>query len=240
MARWDAEMNMKFLEEYRKHVCLWDPRELSYKHREAREVAYKSIADAMGMGMTVTSVIAKIRTLRNTYNNEILKAKKAAAKGKMYMSKIPWLPSMEFLKDIEPLTRKNNLDYFQNVVCIKAECSPASSPFREEHEDVPRSTPSPPPPPKEEKTHQSAKSPSPEADVVDEQETEFTSVQMAEQTENEFDLFGRIVSLQLQSLPLDVALETQELLMSVLRKQRVKVLRSQRKRRAADTSSSSS
>lgn len=42
--------------------------------------------------------------------------------------------------------------------------------------------------------------------------------------DDEFDYFGRNVALQLRTLPLPVALETQEMLLSVLKKQRLKVL----------------
>lgn len=44
------------------------------------------------------------------------------------------------------------------------------------------------------------------------------------QSENEFDVFGHNVSLQLQKLPLQYALETQELIMKLLKEQRLKYL----------------
>lgn len=45
------------------------------------------------------------------------------------------------------------------------------------------------------------------------------------ESENEFDVFGQNVSLQLQKLPLEYALETQELIMKVLKEQRIKSLK---------------
>ncbi|CAG9796939.1 unnamed protein product [Diatraea saccharalis] len=41
---------------------------------------------------------------------------------------------------------------------------------------------------------------------------------------DEFDTFGRNIAQQLRTLPIPVALETQEILLSVLRKQRLKFL----------------
>lgn len=45
-----------------------------------------------------------------------------------------------------------------------------------------------------------------------------------EQEESEFDAFGRNVVLQLKALPLKEALEAEELILGILRRQRVRVL----------------
>lgn len=60
---------------------------------------------------TVKEVVSKIRILRNTYNNELLKGKKCTKTGmgtnEVYVSKIPWLIHMDFLKNIDSYTREN-------------------------------------------------------------------------------------------------------------------------------------
>lgn len=44
---------------------------------------------------------------------------------------------------------------------------------------------------------------------------------------DEFDLFGKIIAQQLRLLPLETALETKEMLLAVVRKQRVKIANAQ-------------
>lgn len=108
--RWSLDKNIKFINEYQRNECLWDPKHPLYKNREAREAAYKVIMEAMEMG-TVKEVVSKIRILRNTYNNELLKGKKCTKTGmgtnEVYVSKIPWLIHMDFLKNIDSYTREN-------------------------------------------------------------------------------------------------------------------------------------
>lgn len=107
--RWDSATNIKFIEAYKQQVCLWDPKNPEYKNREQRYVAYRNIIEAMAMDLTVKFVISKIRSLRNTYNNEMLKSKKSVMNGRnrIYKSKIPWLDSLDFLKNIDSCTRTN-------------------------------------------------------------------------------------------------------------------------------------
>lgn len=109
--RWPADKNIQFITEYQRHECLWDPKHPQYKNRPVRESAYKEIMHVMEMD-TVKDVIGKIRSLRNTFNNEMLKAKKydalAASPEEFYHSKIPWLPYMDFLKNIEFNTRERS------------------------------------------------------------------------------------------------------------------------------------
>lgn len=113
--RWTADKNIKFINEYQRQDCLWDPKHPQYKNRNAREAAYKSIMEVMNME-TIKDVIGKIRTLRNTYNNEILKVKKCYTTGmatdELYVSKIPWLTHMDFLKNIDGYTRECKCFYF--------------------------------------------------------------------------------------------------------------------------------
>lgn len=55
---------------------------------------------------------------------------------------------------------------------------------------------------------------------------EKVSTQQLNNTENdEFDSFGNVVAKQLRTLPLEVALESEEIILAVLRKQRMKVLK---------------
>lgn len=110
--RWPADKNVQFITEYKRHECLWDPNHFQYKNRGVRTAAYQNILETMGME-TIKDVISKIRILRNTYNNELLKARKMSAEiDEVYVSKIPWLSHMDFLQQID--TRENS-SYLQKV-----------------------------------------------------------------------------------------------------------------------------
>lgn len=115
--RWSTDKNIQLINEYQRQECLWDPKHLQYKNRDARDAAYKIIMEAMEM-QNVKEVVGKIRSLRNTYNNESLKTKKSNTTGMatndLYISKIPWLSHLDFLKNIDSYTRENT----ENVVSI--------------------------------------------------------------------------------------------------------------------------
>ncbi|CAB3249210.1 unnamed protein product [Arctia plantaginis] len=116
--RWSTNKNIQFINEYQRQECLWDPKHLQYKNWDARDAAYKIIMEAMEM-QNVKEVVAKIRSLRNTYNNELLKAKKSNTTGMatndLYISKIPWQCHLDFLKNIDSYTRENTENVAPNT-----------------------------------------------------------------------------------------------------------------------------
>ncbi|XP_028038280.1 uncharacterized protein LOC114249014 [Bombyx mandarina] len=129
--------------------------------------------EAMEM-QCVKEVVGKIRSLRNTYNNELLKAKKSNTTGMatndLYISKIPWLCSLDFLKNIDSYTRENT----ENMA----------------------------------------------VDALENVSTQHFS-------NDEFDLFGQTIAQQLRQLPLEIALKTEEMILSTVRKQRIKLAKQQ-------------
>nr|XP_037874533.1 uncharacterized protein LOC119628408 isoform X1 [Bombyx mori] len=171
--RWSTEKNIQFINEYHRQECLWDPKHLQYKNRDARDAAYKIIMEAMEM-QCVKEVVGKIRSLRNTYNNELLKAKKSNTTGMatddLYISKIPWLCRLDFLKNIDSYTRENT----ENMA----------------------------------------------VDALEKVSTQHFS-------NDEFDLFGQTIAEQLRQLPLEIALKTEEMILSTVRKQRIKLAKQQ-------------
>lgn len=60
--RWSVDKNVKFINEYQRNECLWDPKHPQFKNRDAREAAYKVIMETMEMN-TVKEVVSKIRIL---------------------------------------------------------------------------------------------------------------------------------------------------------------------------------
>ncbi|KAM3961432.1 uncharacterized protein ACR2FA_004546 [Aphomia sociella] len=210
--RWTADKNIQFINEYQRNECLWDPKHPQYKNRDAREAAYKVIMEVMQME-TVKDVVGKIRTLRNTYNNETLKAKKCNATGmatdELYISKIPWLPHMGFLKNIDSYTRENTENMAPNIT-QEALVSEASN----EEFTVPR-TP----------IRNKRKIKDPLLKAIDALE-KVSSQHFLNAGNDEFDLFGQTIAQQLRQLPLGTALETEEMILSIIRRQRIRILSS--------------
>lgn len=114
--RWGADQNIQFINEYQRHECLWDPKHPQYKNKHVREAAYKTMMQATEMESMV-DVVSKIRILRNTYNNEILKAKKSMEMAdKLYVSKIPWLNHLDFIKNIESDRTENSVSLIHKLI----------------------------------------------------------------------------------------------------------------------------
>ncbi|CAF4882880.1 unnamed protein product [Pieris macdunnoughi] len=203
--RWSADKNIQFINEYQRKECLWDPNHPQYKLRDVRDAAYKSIMETMDM-QNVKEVVGKIRSLRNTYNNELLKAKKSRTTGmgtnKLYITKIPWLSHLDFLKNIDSYKIKT-----ENV-------APNTQATSTESESQYFTVPS--------RNKRKIKGPLPKAvDVLEKATQHFSN------TNDEFDLFGQTIAEQLRQLPLEIALETEEMLLSTVRKQRIKLAKKQ-------------
>lgn len=72
--RWKPADIEKFLELYERYPCLWDYKIPEYKDRNAKEHSWTEIIKFMGkIDFTVKKAKEKIRVLRNTYSNELMK-----------------------------------------------------------------------------------------------------------------------------------------------------------------------
>ncbi|XP_041974617.1 uncharacterized protein LOC121729943 isoform X2 [Aricia agestis] len=234
--RWTAEKSIEFLQIYKKFECLWNPKHEKYKNLLARNHAYKDIMEVMGMD-SVKVVKAKIRSLRTTHYNETLKAKKNFN----YVSRISWVPYLDFINDVRVIDRKQRATKTQEDTQDSYHSDSGSSeesslidppgekrikledPLVEEVED----------------SHLQE-----ESDLIDqsvEKRTQIEDLLVQESEEShlqemvsvppskdndEFGLFGQTVAEQLRQLPLEVALETEEMILSTIRSQRIKILAS--------------
>ncbi|KAL0821609.1 hypothetical protein ABMA28_005059 [Loxostege sticticalis] len=214
--RWGADQNIQFINEYQRHECLWDPKHPQYKNKLAREAAYKTMMQATEMESMV-DVVSKIRILRNTYNNEILKAKKSMEMAdKLYVSKIPWLNHLDFIKNIES-DRTENSATDNTLQTSTAESKIKKCTIRPK----PASAPTP-------KNKRKLGDPL----IRDDGVLEKVSTPKANARSNdEFDLFGQTIAEQLRQLPLGIALETEEMLLATVRKQRMRVADDEARRR---------
>ncbi|CAH1954629.1 unnamed protein product [Acanthoscelides obtectus] len=211
--RWTADKNIQFINEYQRNECLWDPKHPDYKNRDARDAGYKAIMEVMQME-SVKDVICKIRTLRNTYNNEVMKTKKSNTTGmatdEQYISKIPWIPHMDFLKNTDGYARENT----ENLTPNTASQGSASGSSNDEF-TIPR-TP----------TRNKRKIADPLLKAVHTLE-QISSQHVPNAGNDEFALFGQTVAQQLRQLPLEIALETEEIILSTIRRQRISSLKQQ-------------
>ncbi|XP_053625557.1 uncharacterized protein LOC128683690 [Plodia interpunctella] len=222
--RWTADKNIKFINEYQRKECLWDPKHPQYKNRYAREAAYKKIMEVMQMEH-VKDVIGRIRILRNTFNNETLKAKKCSATGMpIYVSKIPWLSHMDFLKNIDGHTRE-----YTNTENVTSNFIKEASDSEPETEEITVPT-------NKGKTTDPLLLNAVEVDILE----KFTPQRLSYAGNDEFDLFGQTIAQQLRQMPLECALETEEMILATIRRQRVGAARLIQPSQASSLESTSS
>jgi hypothetical protein len=62
---------LRFVEEYGKHPCLWDPENQEYKNKQSRDAALQKIVTAMDLEeFDISAARKKIRIIRSTYWNK--------------------------------------------------------------------------------------------------------------------------------------------------------------------------
>ena len=75
--RWSEEDTVKFVELYREHECLWNVMKPSYRNNQMGVGALEKIVEEMGIEcFTVADARQKVKSLRNTYNQQLQKIEK--------------------------------------------------------------------------------------------------------------------------------------------------------------------
>jgi hypothetical protein len=77
--RWTSEQNLKFVVLYKNQTNLWNCLDPSYKNRDLRKASLEHIRNELGLTDT-NEVTKKIKNLRSTYNQEVLKIEKSKKK----------------------------------------------------------------------------------------------------------------------------------------------------------------
>lgn len=108
--KWSDDLNLKFVELYKEHRCLWDQRDELYKDRNARETALAAMAENLNIeGFGVAEVKAKIKSFRGTFNIEFSKQQKSAKSGcgsaDVYVPTLKWFNLMKEIMVKGTLTR---------------------------------------------------------------------------------------------------------------------------------------
>jgi len=75
--RWSEGEVVKSVELYREHECLWNMK-ASYRNNQMRVGALEKVVEEMGIeGFTVADARQKLKSLRNTYNQQLQKIEKS-------------------------------------------------------------------------------------------------------------------------------------------------------------------
>ncbi|KAF0763321.1 MADF domain-containing protein [Aphis craccivora] len=90
-----------FLKEYQKYPCLWDKCSADYKNRVKRDHAEEMLLQFTSMP-TIKELRQKIRNIRCTYNQDVVKLKKSMVTGSasntVYKPKLAWFQFADSLK----------------------------------------------------------------------------------------------------------------------------------------------
>lgn len=106
--KWDANQIISFLEIYEKYDCLWDASSPSYLKRDVKNKAFECILKQLiddGYKITLDQLKSKIKSLKDTYRNELNKIKKSSKSGAatedVYKPKLSWFSKADaFLRRV--------------------------------------------------------------------------------------------------------------------------------------------
>lgn len=123
MPKLSTEINLKFVQLYGEHECLWNAALPIYRDKNKRDSALQKICGeikTLGIDMTTKDVKSKIKNLRATYSQELTKIDKSTRSGagsqEEYKSKLNWFQEMHsFIKNV-PMKRKTTVRYLQSFI----------------------------------------------------------------------------------------------------------------------------
>ncbi|XP_026497483.2 uncharacterized protein LOC113401686 [Vanessa tameamea] len=111
----DSQM-LKLVEIYRDYECLWNVTSALYKNHDARQSAYKQIAEKLNIsGISDKDIPKKIKNLRSSYYQELKKIEKSTRsesdRDSVYKPKVSWFSIADgFLRAL-----KNKEKTFSNI-----------------------------------------------------------------------------------------------------------------------------
>ncbi|GBP57033.1 hypothetical protein EVAR_45788_1 [Eumeta japonica] len=199
--KWRNRDVLTFLRHYKQMECLWNNRLPEYKDKTKRERAYEAIQQNMDMELSVPDIKNKIKGIRTTYSTEINKILKSSRSGseEIYKPRVFWFSlAHSFLKDVtETRTSRSMREDHSNA-------SDTSIPYQMPDEEVdPFSLDQFPLESSPVSSRKSSRSYQVHQDIP--KMEEIAGLQYKE--EDEFDLFGRSMAIQLKKLPEHAALE---------------------------------
>lgn len=120
--KWSCEQTKQFLQIYRKYECLWNVYMADYGNRAVRKAAFSEMMyelAAAGMPVTDTWLRVKIKSLRDTYRNELNRINKSMHRGEgaTYEPKLGWFRTAdEFLRDVFLLGKETSFNWVSTRV----------------------------------------------------------------------------------------------------------------------------
>lgn len=88
---------VRLVEMYREYDCLWDMKHDSYRDKEARQRAYKEIAEKLNIpNLNTKDIPNKIKNLRSSYYQEIKKVRRSIRLGEsVYQPRVSWFTKVD-------------------------------------------------------------------------------------------------------------------------------------------------
>ncbi|KAL4113585.1 hypothetical protein QTP88_017191 [Uroleucon formosanum] len=105
--KWSESDTIALVELYEKHECIWNIGSKDYRNKLMRDDVYEDIVKTLKKdNFGVTKLKQKIKNLRCTYNQELLKIKKSQKSGSgvddLYVPNIKWFKLMDsFMKNVK-------------------------------------------------------------------------------------------------------------------------------------------
>lgn len=126
--RWTSDQNIKFVELYKNQTNLWNCLDPNYKNRDLRKASLEHIRLECNL-QNMNEVTKKIKNLRSTYNQELLKIEKSKKSGsgtdEIYKPSIKWFDSMDYIMKIinlkEKETSSNLVSILLQIIITKAQ-----------------------------------------------------------------------------------------------------------------------
>lgn len=93
--RWSETETLKFVFLYYNNECLWNKNIAAYKSKKMRQRAIDSMVEQMGIhGFGASEAKTKIKNLRSTYNQELVKIRRSQMSGcprsDVYVPNVKW------------------------------------------------------------------------------------------------------------------------------------------------------
>ncbi|KAL7645194.1 UNVERIFIED_CONTAM: hypothetical protein RMT77_003580 [Armadillidium vulgare] len=114
--RWSEQETVKFVELYRDNECLWNMKNVNFKNKQVRYKALDYIAKKMGKeDFGIKEAKKKIKNIRSTYGQEIVKIKKSKQPGNSQTN--VYVPSVRWFNIMDVIMKKKDHKEGENASC---------------------------------------------------------------------------------------------------------------------------
>ncbi|XP_075235803.1 uncharacterized protein LOC142332965 [Lycorma delicatula] len=232
-----------FLKEYEKYPCLYDKNNAYFKCRITRSEAEEALLSLTDVN-DINTLRKKIKSIHCAYSQEVKKIKIGSKDGKVYVSELPWFNVADnFLKCLNDLSSESSFEvltggssdnerhkdvtdfehFFNNDQFIRSKLTPHVSSNILNKTDDDDDTSTSVSLLKRTKFKKRCNKSSSENDILNILKTHLCTNQL--NSNNEFIAFGNSIAIQLQKMPLELALQLQADIQSLISTKRLEHLR---------------